>query len=76
MAQRRRRNYFQMINALIELLIIIVVVGFVAGVVVRLLNRLPFPDARWRQIARVLVLVIAALIVFVRALPLLGVSRA
>lgn len=62
-----------MIEALIALLVVIIVVGIVAWLVVWLIDMLPI-DARFKQIARVLVMVIAVLIVLMRALPILGVS--
>lgn len=65
-----------MINALIELLIVIIVVGIVAGLIIWIVEMLPFPDPRWKQIARVLIVLIAVLIVLMRALPMLGVAVA
>ena len=62
-----------MIEALIALLIVILVVGIVAWLVVWLIDMLPM-DGRFKQIARVIVMVIAVLIILVKALPLLGVQ--
>ena len=62
-----------MIEGLIALAITVVVVGLVAWVVTLLLDMLPI-DARFKQIARVLVIVIAVLVILLRALPLLGVA--
>lgn len=62
-----------MVDGLIALLIVIIVVGIVAYLVVMLIDMLPL-DARFKQIARVLVMLIAVLIILMRALPLLGIS--
>lgn len=59
-------------SALISLLITILVVGIVAAVIVYCIDLLPI-DGRFKQVARVLVLLIAVLVILVRALPLLGV---
>lgn len=61
-----------MVHGLVGLLVAILVVGLVAWLVVYLIDMLPL-DERFRQIARVLVLVIAVLVILFRALPLLGV---
>jgi len=60
-------------EGLISLLIVIIVVGIVAGLVIWLIDMLPM-DTRFKQIARVLVLLIAVLIILVRALPMLGIA--
>lgn len=62
-----------MIEGLIALLVVILVVGIVAWLVVWLIDMLPI-DGRFKQIARVIVMVIAILLILLRALPLLGVS--
>ncbi len=62
-----------MIEALIGLLIVILVVGIVAAVIVYCVDLLPI-DATFKQVARVLVLLIAVLIILFRAFPLLGVA--
>lgn len=62
-----------MIEALIALLIVIIVVGIIGAIIVYIIGMIPM-DARFRQIAAVLVWVIMGLIILVRALPLLGVS--
>lgn len=62
-----------MIDGLIALLIAILVVGIVAAIIIYLVDMLPI-DAKFRQICKVLILLIAVLIILVRALPLLGVS--
>lgn len=61
-----------MLPALISLLIVIIVVGIVAWLVVWLIDMTPI-DGRFKQIARVLVMVIAILIILMKALPILGV---
>lgn len=62
-----------MIDGLIGLLVAIIVVGIVAAIIIYLLDMLPI-DARFKQIARVLVLLVAVLVILARALPMLGVS--
>lgn len=62
-----------MISALVALLIVVLVVGLIAWLVLKLIDMLPI-DGNFKQIAKVLVMVIAVLIVLLRALPLLGVS--
>lgn len=62
-----------MLNGLIALLVVIIVVGIVAYLISLLIDMLPL-DGRFKQIAKVLVMLIAVLIVLMRALPLLGVS--
>jgi hypothetical protein len=62
-----------MINALIALLVVVLVVGLVAYLIIMLIDMLPI-EANFKQVARVLVMVIAVLIVLARALPLLGVQ--
>lgn len=62
-----------MIEALISLLVVVIVVGLVAAIVLYLVEMLPI-DGRFKQIARVLVILIALLVVLMRALPLLGIA--
>lgn len=62
-----------MLPALVALLITILVVGIVAWLIVYLIDLLPI-DATFKQIARVLVLIIAVLVCLIKALPLLGVG--
>lgn len=62
-----------MIESLIALLIAVIVVGIVAGLIVWCIDMLPIAP-NFKQIARVLVIVIAVLFILMRALPLLGVS--
>jgi di/tricarboxylate transporter len=63
-----------MVDALIGLVILVIVVGIVLYVANLLLNLIPM-DERFRQIAWVLILLLAALIVLSKALPLVGVSN-
>jgi hypothetical protein len=62
-----------MISALVSLIVLIVVVGIVAYIVLLLLDMLPI-EGGFKQIARVLIMLVAVLIVLMKALPLLGVS--
>jgi hypothetical protein len=62
-----------MIEGLIGLLIAIIVVGIVAALIMYLIDLIPI-DGRFKQIAKVLLLLIAVLIILARALPLLGIS--
>ena len=62
-----------MIDGLIALLVVIIVVGIIAALIVYLIDMIPI-DARFKQIARILVMVIAVLIILARALPLVGIS--
>ena len=62
-----------MISALISLIVLIVVVGVVAYIVLLLLDMLPV-EGGFKQVARVLIMLVAVLIVLMKALPLLGVS--
>ncbi|RVN89790.1 hypothetical protein CN105_15455 [Sinorhizobium meliloti] len=63
-----------MIEALIALAITILVVGLIAGLIIFLIRRAPFILAPFGQWAEYIVIVIAVLIILLRALPLLGVS--
>lgn len=62
-----------MISALITLLILIIVVGIVYYLLTLLLDMVPM-DGKFKQIAKVLLLLVCILVVLMRALPLLGVS--
>jgi hypothetical protein len=62
-----------MIEALIALLIVALVVGIVAWVIIYLIDMLPI-EGNFKQIARVLVMLVAVLVILSRALPLLGVT--
>jgi hypothetical protein len=61
-----------MIEALIALLITVLVVGLVAYLIIMLVDMLPI-EGNFKQVARVLVMLIAVLVILARALPLLGV---
>jgi hypothetical protein len=61
-----------MINALIALLITVLVVGLVAYLIIMLVDMLPI-EGQFKQVARVLIMVIAVLVVLSKALPLLGI---
>lgn len=58
---------------LIALIVAIIVVAIIAYLVVMLIDMLPM-DGRFKQIAKVLVYLVAVLIILNRALPLLGVA--
>jgi hypothetical protein len=62
-----------MIGDLIGLIVAIVVVGIVAGLIAVLVDMIEM-DARFKKMARVLIMLVAVLIILAHALPLLGVS--
>jgi hypothetical protein len=62
-----------MIEALISLLIVVLVVGLVAWIIIYCVELLPL-EANFKQIARAIILVIAVLVILLRALPLLGIA--
>lgn len=62
-----------MIDALIGLLVLVLVLGIVIYVVKLIIDMIPM-DARFKQIAWLLLILIAVLILLARALPLLGIS--
>lgn len=62
-----------MTSALISLLIVVIVVGIVCYLVLLLVDMIPM-EGGFKQVARVLVILVAVLIVLQRAMPLLGVS--
>lgn len=62
-----------MIDGLIGLVVLVIIVGIVAYLCTLLVGMLPL-DARFKQIANVLIMLIAVLIILARALPLLGVA--
>lgn len=62
-----------MVAALISLLIVCLVVAVVASVILYCVALLPI-EANFQQIIRILVILIAALIIIFKALPLLGVA--
>lgn len=61
-----------MVDALIGLIILIIVVGIVVYLLRLLINMIPM-DENFKQIAWVLLLLVAILVIIARALPLLGV---
>jgi hypothetical protein len=62
-----------MINALIILLVTTLVVGLVAYLIIMLVDMLPI-EGQFKQVARVLIMIIAVLVILAKALPLLGVA--
>lgn len=62
-----------MIEALIAFLIVVLVVAVVAAVLLYCIGLLPL-EAPFQQIIRVVILLICALIIIVKALPLLGLA--
>ena len=60
-------------TGLIGLLVLVVVVGIVYYILALLLDRIPM-DEGFKQIARVLLILVCILVVLQRALPLLGVD--
>ena len=62
-----------MVEALIAWLIVILIVGIVAGIVIYVIGMIPM-EARFQQLAKMVVLLIAVLIVIMKALPLLNVA--
>lgn len=62
-----------MINGLIALLIAVIVVGIIAWLITYIIDMLPI-DGPFKQIAKVLVLLVAVLIILAKALPLLWLS--
>ena len=62
-----------MISALVALLVLIVIVGIVYYILTLILNLLPVEEG-FKQIARIVLLLICVLIVLAKALPLIGVS--
>lgn len=62
-----------MIDGLIALLVAVIVVGIIAWVIIYCIDLLPI-EGPFKQIARVLVMLVAVLIILMKALPLLGVA--
>lgn len=62
-----------MIEALIGLLILIIILGIVLYLCMLLVDMIPM-DASFKQIAKVLLILVAVLILLARALPLLGIG--
>jgi hypothetical protein len=63
-----------MASGLIGLLITILIVGFIASLVVFLIRRAPMIEEPFKSWAEYLVIVIAVIIIILRALPLIGVA--
>jgi hypothetical protein len=62
-----------MVESLIALIILIIVLGIVVFLINMLIDLIPM-DGRFKQIAKVLLILVAVLILILRALPLIGVS--
>jgi ABC-type glucose/galactose transport system permease subunit len=62
-----------MVNALIALLIVVLIVAVIASVLLYCVQLLPI-EPSFQQIIRALIILIAALIIILKALPLLGVA--
>ena len=62
-----------MISTLIGLLILVIVLGIIVYLLTLVIDMLPM-DGNFKQIAKVLLILIAVLIVLLRALPLIGVN--
>lgn len=62
-----------MVESLIALIILIIVLGIVVFLVNMLIDLIPM-DGRFKQIAKVLIILVAVLILLMRALPLIGVA--
>lgn len=62
-----------MIESLISLLILVLVVGLVVWLALWAISELGVPDP-FNRVARVLVILIAALIIIYQALPLAGIA--
>jgi flagellar biosynthesis protein FliQ len=63
-----------MVSGLIGLLITILIVALIAGLVVYLIRRAPMIEEPFKSWAEYLVIVIAVIIIILRALPLIGVA--
>lgn len=62
-----------MISALISLIVLVIIVGIVLWLATVLIDTLPM-DANFKQIAKILIVLVAVLLILARALPLLGVA--
>jgi di/tricarboxylate transporter len=62
-----------MVDTLIGLIVLVIIVGIVVYLLSLLLDLIPM-DGAFKKIAWVLILLVAALIVISRVLPMLGVS--
>lgn len=63
-----------MVSTLIGLIVLIIVIGIVVYLLKMLIDLIPM-DERFKQIAWVLILLVAVLIILARVLPLLGVQN-
>ncbi len=61
-----------MIDTLIGLLILVIVIGIVLYLLMMIIDMLPI-EGNFKQIAKVLLILICVLIILARALPLIGV---
>jgi cytochrome b561 len=64
-----------MVEGFLGLLIVVLIVGLVAGVFIFLIRRAPFIPPEFKQWAEYLVLAIALIYLLMRALPMLGVGH-
>ncbi|MGR9413155.1 hypothetical protein [Rhizobium leguminosarum] len=62
-----------MIDSLVALIILLIVVGIVVYLLNMLIDLIPM-DGRFKQIAKVLLILVAVLIIIARVLPMLGVG--
>lgn len=62
-----------MVESLIGLTITVIIVGIVALIAIKLLDMLPM-EGGFKDVARLLIILVAVLVVILRALPLIGVS--
>lgn len=62
-----------MINSLIGLIVVIIVIGIVVYLLNMLIDMLPI-EGNFKQIVKVLIILVAILIILAKALPLIGIS--
>jgi len=62
-----------MVSALITLIVVIIIVGIVAYLVTLLVDMIPM-DGGFKRVAKVLIILVAVLIVILRALPRINAS--
>lgn len=62
-----------MIEGILALLIAVIVIGIVVAIIMYIIDLIPM-DGRFKQIAKVLVMLVACLVLLMKGLPLLGVS--
>lgn len=63
-----------MVETFVSFLIIVLVVGLIAGVSIFIIRRAPFIPAEFKQLAEWIILVAALIFLLLKGLPLLGVS--